>query len=353
MDDKVEITQSQSVTVRLDKIRTLAKLTSDLQSNAKSPKTVAEYASDWSDFAQWCEQHGLCPLPAAPEAIAAYLADRATNPYTIITNDSRRGRVTRAIQRLRPSTLKRRLEAICDRHKESGHTLDRSSACIANTMKGIERTVGRAQEQKAPLTTEDIRKAIAVIDIGPDEEPKLKGMRDRALLLLGFMGAFRRSELVAVQVDDLRWVEEGLEVTVRRSKTDQSGEGMVKIIPYGKDPVTCPIRCLKQWLRLAGIESGPVFRGVNRHGHVSSKSLTPHAVGLIIKGNGHVKGLAGGEHAFSSHSLRAGFCTSAAMEGASVHAIMRQTDHRTPATTMKYIRIANRWKQNAAVTIPL
>jgi len=353
MDHEIEAVQPQNMTEKLGKLREVATLSKNFQANAKAYKTVTAYASDWKDFSRWCEQHGLCPLPASSEAVAAYLADRATNPYTITTTDRRRGTVTREIKCLKPSSLKRRLEAICDRHKEAGYKLERSSACIANTMKGIERTVGKAQKQKVPLMTGDIRKAIDAIDVGSENNPRLKGVRDRSLLLLGFMGAFRRSELVAVQVDDLRWVEEGLEVVVRRSKTDQTGEGMVKIIPYGKNLVTCPIRSLKQWLRLAEIEAGSVFRAVNRHGHVSSKAITPHSVSLIIKENEYIRGVAAGEHSFSSHSLRAGFCTSAAMEGASVHAIMRQTDHRTPATTMKYIRIANRWKQNAAVTIPL
>jgi len=358
MDDnnQVEITQPHSATTGLEKIKELAELSGALQANAKAPNTITAYASDWADFEGWCKKHGLSSLPASPQAVAAYFADRATNPYTVTTTDRRRGSVTRRVERLKPSTLRRRLEAISDKHKEAGHKLERSSACIMNTMKGIERTVGRAQSQKAPLNTEDIRRAVAAINIGTEEEPRLKGVRDRSLLLLGFMGAFRRSELVAVEIDDLRWVEEGLEITVRRSKTDQAGEGTVKIIPYGRNPESCPIRCLKQWLRLAGIESGPLFRGVNRHGHVASKALTPHAIGLIIKGNEHVKGITsiiGEGEAFSSHSLRAGFCTSAAMEGASVHAIMRQTAHRTPATTMKYIRVANRWKQNAAIAISL
>ena len=164
----------------------------------------------------------------------------------------------------------------------------------------------------------------------------LKGVRDRALLLVGFAGAFRRSELVSLDVDDLDFTEEGLVVTLRRSKTDQEGEGRRVGVPFGSNPTTCPVRSMKAWLEASAITDGPVFRSVNRHGQLQAQRLTSQSVALVVKRYAEVCGL--DRHAFAGHSLRAGFATVAARNGANERSIMNQTGHKSLTIVRRYIR---------------
>lgn len=183
-----------------------------------------------------------------------------------------------------------------------------------------------------------------------NEFSDLRGLRDRALLLMGFAGAFRRSELVALTTSDIKVTKEGVLSTIRKSKTDQESAGREIAIPYGSNPLTCPVRTLKDWLEASGIDNGAIFRPINKHGHIKNKALTAHSVALIIKRNKHIIER---KNDFSGHSLRAGFATTAAIAGVPEHMIMRQTVHKKSDTIKKYIRLASMWKDNAATKVGL
>jgi integrase len=206
-------------------------------------------------------------------------------------------------------------------------------------MKGIRRTLGTAPAQKSPTLTGEIRAMIAATDEG------LIGQRDRGLILLGFSGAFRRSELVALEVRDLDFTRDGLIVLLRRSKTDQEGTGRRVAVRYGARPDTCPVRTLQSWLELAAITTGPVFRAINRHGQVRA-GLTPQSVALIVKRLCQRAGLDPAQYA--GHSLRAGHATSAAINGASECSIMAQTGHRSVQMVRRYIRDGSLFRENSA-----
>lgn len=198
------------------------------------------YRADWRDFCAWCEAHAVCPLPAAPETVAAYIAECAG--------------------RLKVGSIQRRLNAIAEAHKATGLESPTPAGMVRNTLKGIRRTLGTAATPKAPTLTDDIRAMVETTDAGPI------GARDRALMLLGFAGAFRRSELVGLAIADCAFGRDGLTVTLRRSKTDQDGAGRKIGIPYGSNPETCPVRAVQAWLAEAGADAGPLFRAINRHG---------------------------------------------------------------------------------------
>jgi site-specific recombinase XerD len=252
---------------------------------SKAVNTLRGYQSDWRDFCAWSESRGLGPLPAAPETVAAYIADCAG--------------------RLKPGSIQRRLNAIAEAHKAVGLESPTHHAIVANTMKGIRRTLGTAPAQKAPTLTDDIRAMVDAADSG------LIGARDRALVLLGFAGAFRRSELVGLDVEDCSFGKDGLTVTLRRSKVDQEAQGRKVGIPYGANPETCPVRVLQAWLEMAGIASGPLFRSLNRHGRVKAGRLSGSDVARVVKKLADRAGLEPAKYA--GHSLRAGHATSAAI----------------------------------------
>lgn len=292
--------------------------------NAKSENTKKAYQSDWKDFETWCKSSGLNFLPASPITIAAYLSDKASS--------------------LKVASLERRLVAIRQAHAMAGYSFDKNNPCISETLKGIKNTHGTAQMMKAPIVIDELREMVKVL--GKD----LKGIRDRALLLVGFTGAFRRSELVGIKFEDLKFTKEGAEILLRKSKTDQEGRGITVPIPYGSNPETCPIRALQAWLECSAISEGAIFRGINKHGHISRQGMNPASVALIIKRNEHIGSR---EANFSGHSLRAGFCTTAASKGVAEHSIMRQSRHKKSDTVKKYIRIANMWQDCAAMKIGL
>lgn len=291
---------------------------------SKAANTVKAYRSDWDAFSSWCDQHGVSALPAAPQTLAVYLAEGA--------------RV------YRPSTLARRCSSIAVAHEMAGHDSPTRHVLVRGVMSGIRRTLGTASEQKAPILTADLRRMVAAL---PDT---IAGVRDRALLLLGFAGAFRRSELVALDTDNLDDRSDGLVVTISRSKTDQEGEGRIVGIPYGSDPQTCPVRAVRAWLEHSGIDRGPVFRPV-RHHRVLATRLTDRSVALIVK---RVCKTAGFDPmAYAGHSLRAGLATSAAAAGVSERSIMAQTGHRSLPTVRKYIRSGGVFRDNAAAAVGL
>jgi integrase len=211
---------------------------------------------------------------------------------------------------------------------------------VRNTLKGIKRTLGTATVQKAPALTADIRAMVDVTDAG------LIGLRDRALILLGFAGAFRRSELVALDVSDLTFNRDGLTVTLRRSKTDQEGQGRKIGIPYGSNPDTCPVRTLRAWLEETAVTGGPVFVSLNRHGQVQPDRLSPVDIARVVKKLARRAGLDPAKYA--GHSLRAGHATSAAASGASERSIMNQTGHKSVQMLRRYIREGSLFRENSA-----
>jgi site-specific recombinase XerD len=288
---------------------------------AKAPSTVRAYRSDWRDFETWCSGAGVTSMPAAPETVALYLAARADT--------------------LKPATLGRRLAAIAKAHQAAGHDSPASMrhAAVSEVIKGIRRTRGVAQDRKAPLLAAQLIRALAAM------RTDLVGTRDRALLLVGFSGAFRRSELVALDASDVEIGEDGLTVTLRRSKTDQEGAGRKVGIPRASSRETCPVRALQAWLTAANITEGPLFRSVNRHGQAGGRLSDKH-VAIAVKQATAPVGL--DAKSFAGHSLRAGLVTSAAIQGRSDRSIMNQTGHRSVAMVQRYVRDASLFRDNAA-----
>ncbi len=287
---------------------------------SKAENTLRGYSADWRDFCAWSDAHGLSPLPAAPEAVAAYIAECAG--------------------RLKVGSIQRRLNAIAEAHKAAGVESTTHNAIVANTMTGRRRTKGTAPVQKAAALTAEIRTMVEATDAG------LIGIRDRALILLGFAGAFRRSELVGLNVDDCAFGNDGLTVTLRRSKTDQIGAGRKVGIPYGSNPETCPVRTMQAWMEQAGVSGGPVFRSINRHGQVGPGRLSGIDVARVVKKLAQRAGLDSAKYA--GHSLRAGHATTAAIGGASERSIMNQTGHRSVQMVRRYIRDGNLFRENSA-----
>jgi site-specific recombinase XerD len=320
----------------------VSKLAQEYAKNARSKNTMRSYESDWRDFDLWCRSKCLTVMPADPCTVACYLADRAKNEF-IDPNGKRQSP-------LKTSSLARRLTAISQAHQIAGVKFDRQNPSIQETWKGIKNTHGTSQIGKEPLLIEDLRELIQAIPIEKEDSPSLIGLRNRALLLIGFAGAFRRSELVSLILEHLKFVRNGCIVTLERSKTDQQGKGREIAIPYGSNPDTCPIRALQDWITISKIESGFLFRAINRHGQLALKPLTAQVVSLIIKENLPNQELTS---KFSGHSLRAGFATTAALAGVQEYAIMKQTGHKRSDTLKKYIRSRELWKDNPAAKIGL
>ena len=286
---------------------------------SKAESTLRGYKSDWKHFCQWCEANGSSASSASPEVVASYIAECAN--------------------RLRVGSIQRRLNAIAEAHKAMGVESPMSSGIVRATLKGIKRTLGTAAVQKSPTLTDDIRAMLEVTNAG------LIGCRDRALILLGFAGAFRRSELVGLDVEDCGFGKDGLTVTLRRSKTDQERQGRKIGIPYGSNPETCPVRVLQTWLEQTAATSGPVFRSINRHGRIQPRRLSPADVARIVKKLAERAGLDATKYA--GHSLRAGHATSAAIAGASERSIMNQTGHRSVQMVRRYIRDGSLFRENS------
>jgi integrase len=255
---------------------------------SKADNTLRGYRADWGDFCAWSEFRGLCPLPASPDGVAGYIAQCAPH--------------------LKPGSIQRRLNAIAEAHKAASLASPTQSAIVRNTMKGIRRTFGTAPVQKAPALTVDVR---AMADAA---EGGLIGARDQAIVLLGFAGAFRRSELTGLDLEDCAFGRDGLTITLRKSKTDQEALGRKIGIPYGSNPETCPVRTVQAWLELAAIPGGPLFRSINRHGRIQPNRLSPIDVARIVKKLAERAGLDSAK--YEGHSLRAGHATCAAIAGA-------------------------------------
>jgi integrase len=236
------------------------------------------------------------------------------------------------------ATLARRLVSIRKAHTAQGLPTPTDSELVRATLRGIRHTHGSAQRQVAPAVKEDVLSMVAGLT-------GIKGIRDKALLLIGFAGAFRRSELVSLTVADIENAKQGIIVNLSRSKTDQEGRGRRIAIPFARGAV-CPVLALQHWLDVASINEGPIFRGVNRHGAISAMGITAQAVALVIKQRAATVGLDASK--YSGHSLRAGLVTSAAQLGVSSWKIRAQTGHKSDAMLARYIRDANIFVDNAA-----
>jgi len=278
--------------------------------NSKASNTLRAYKADYKDFASFCIKHGFKSIPSEPKIISLYL--------------------THLSQTCKFSTLKRRLASISVIHRLSGHYIDVKHPMITENLMGIKRVKGSYQKAKKPILISDLKLIVNAIDKDKNEKRKTQ---NRALILIGFAGGFRRSELVAILYEDLDFVIEGVKIFVKRSKTDQSGEGMTKGIPYFSNPNYCPVISLKNWLEKSEIKSGKIF-------DKSDKS-----VALIVKKYAAIAGL--DPNKYSGHSLRSGFATSTAELGAEERSIMAMTGHKTTQMVRRYIQEANLFKNNA------
>jgi site-specific recombinase XerD len=284
----------------------------------KAAATQRAYRSDFELFRSWCDRKRVGALPAKPETVSAFLAAEAN-----------RG--------AKPSTIGRRLAAIRYAHKLAGHEPPTNSEAVKATLRGIRRTAASAPVRKAPATAD---KVLAMVgEAGTD----LKGLRDRAILLLGFAGAFRRSELVALDIAGLQFCEGGLRVTIRKSKTDQEGLGVIIAITRGA--IACPVDAVGAWIKAAGISDGPLFRPVTRTGKISPRRLSARAVAEFVKAYARRAGLKAAD--FSGHSLRSGFLTSAAARGASVFKMMDVSRHKSVDVLRGYVRDAEMFRDHA------
>ena len=285
---------------------------------AQAAATERAYSRGWGDFCAWCAFRRVEPLPAHPAAVAMYLSFLAD-----------RG--------LSASSIGQRAAAIAHRHQKAGHDTPTTNPVVRDALRGIRRTIGAAPRRKSAATADRIR---AMLDACPDT---VIGIRDRALLAFGFAGAFRRSELVALQVADLEEVADGYRVTIRRSKTDQTGEGAEIVVPRGLK--IRPVAAVQAWLQAAGIEDGYLFRAVHRGGHVRAWGLRGADVAEIVKQYALAAGLDPAE--FSGHSLRAGFVTSAAESGASILKIQETSRHKSTDVLAGYVRRVDLFKDHA------
>jgi len=295
----------------------------NLQSS-KAINTVRAYKSDFRDFGLFCAQNGFKSLPSEPKIVSLYLTHLSTKEVKL-------------------STLKRRLVSIGVIHKLKGHYLDTKHPIIIENIMGIRRRKGSIQKGKKPLLINYLKIIINVIDEYNNED--LKKFRDRSIILMGFSGGFRRNEIVSLNYDDLDFVNEGLKINLKRSKTDQYGEGSVKGLPYFDNAQYCPVLSLKNWLQVSNINSGPLFRRFSKGSKLSENRLTDQTVALLIKKYLKLAGI--DNKNYSGHSLRSGFATTAAESGAEERSIMAMTGHKSTEMVRRYIKEANIFKNNA------
>ena len=292
--------------------------------SSKAINTIRAYKSDYKDFGLFCAQNGFRTLPADPKTVSLYLTYLSTKDVKI-------------------STLKRRLVSIGVIHKLKGHYLDTKHPSIIENILGIKRRKGSVQKGKKPILINNLKQIINVIDSYNNEE--IKKSRDRSIILIGFSGGFRRNEIVSLDYEDLDFVTEGLKINLRRSKTDQFGEGAVKGLPYFDNSQYCPVLSLQKWIEVSNIKSGPLFRRFSKGSKLTENRLTDQTVALLIKE--YLKLVGVDSQNYSGHSLRSGFATSAAESGAEERSIMAMTGHKSTEMVRRYIKEANLFKNNA------
>jgi integrase len=318
----VTLLQSTEQAVELAEIAADAR---DYVAASRAENTTRVYRTGWAQFTAWCDEHRVVALPAGPETVACYVANLA--------------------KVAKPATIDARLAAISAAHRAAGHDSPTKTEAVRLVRRGMRRTLGTAQRQVRPVTVPDLRAMLEGLSIDP------AGCRDRALILLGFAGALRRSELVGLDVADVSEGADGLTVRLRRSKTDQEGAGRTLGIPFGSNPVTCPVRAWRAWLEVSDITEGAAFRPIDRHGLIRTARLSGQAVALVLKRHAAPAGLDADE--VSGHSLRAGLATSAAAAGVPERVIAAQTGHRGTAMLRRYIREGSLFRENAASAVGL
>ena len=279
--------------------------------NSKASNTLRAYKSDYADFVSFCSKNGFNPMPTDAKVMALYL--------------------THLSRSFKFSTLKRRLASIGVIHKIKGHYLDTKHPLIIENLLGIKRVNGSNQKAKKPILINELKLIINAID--ETKEKYLRKLRDKTIILVGFSGGFRRSELVSIELEDIEFVNEGVKIFVKRSKTDQSGEGLIKALPYFTNRQFCPVNHLNLWITQSNIKDGKIF-------NISDKS-----VALIVKKYSSKAGL--DANRYSGHSLRSGFATSTAESGAEERKIMDMTGHKSTQMVRRYIKEANLFKNNA------
>jgi site-specific recombinase XerD len=295
----------------------------NLQSS-KAINTVRAYKSDFNDFGLFCTQNGFKSLPSEPKIVSLYLTHLSTKD-------------------IKMSTIKRRLVSIGVIHKLKGYYLDTKHPSIIENIMGIKRRKGSSQIGKKPLLINNLKNIINVID--EQKIDKIKKLRDRSIIIIGFSGGFRRNEIVSLDVEDLDFVPEGLKIRIKRSKTDQFGEGSLKGLPYFDNKEYCPVRSIQEWLNISKINSGALFRRFSKGSKLTEKRLTDQTVALLIKKYLELVGI--DSKNYSGHSLRSGFATSAAESGAEERTIMAMTGHKSAEMVRRYIKEANLFKNNA------
>lgn len=320
---------TQALTVQIDQVPARvahgAENAARFAAMSRSENTVRAYNAAWRDFADWCEGNGLASLPASPATVAAFLGDRADG--------------------LSVSSLHLRVAAISQAHEETGADNPTQDGRVRKVLKGIRRDKGTAPSRKAALMTAHIKAMMDHIPAGPI------GYRDRALLLLGFAGGFRRSELVALNVEDVEEVEDGLAVTLRRSKTDQEGKGRVIGIPRGIHPETCPVEAVREWVATMNATDGPLFRRLRKNEEVQDARLSDRGVARVVQKYIEAIGLEAAK--FGGHSLRRGHCTQAAANGKGERAIARQTGHKSMTVLRGYIEDGSVFQDNTGAALGL
>ena len=298
--------------------------------NSKADNTIRAYKSDFKDFNIFCVKNGFKALPTEPKIVSLYMTFLSTKNNKI-------------------STLKRRLVSIGVIHRLKGLYLDTKHPLIIENILGIKRRKGSIQKGKKPILINNLKQIINIIDEQIKDD--IKKLRDRSIILIGFSGGFRRNEIVSLDYDDLEFVEEGLKINLKKSKTDQFGEGSIKALPYLDNNQYCPVKSLKKWLQISKINSGSLFRRFSKGSKLTEYRLTDQTVALLIKKYLELAGIESKN--YSGHSLRSGFATSAAESGAGERSIMAMTGHKTSQMLRRYIKEANLFKNNPLNKIKL
>lgn len=298
----------------------------DLTDAARTDATRRAYATDWNDFTAFCASIELDPLPADPLDVALYLVHLHETGAAI-------------------ATIERRLAAIADAHHRHGSPAPGQDPQVRAVLTGIRRSTTTVRGAKRALTVAEL---IAIAD---DDNGTLTDTRDTAIITVGFFSALRRSELAALNTDDLVRVDDGLQVHIRRSKTDQVANGRTVALPYTDNPAICPVRNLQRWLNDADINDGAVFRRIRRGHHLTPDRLSAQSIASILKRRASRVGTNPDD--LGAHSLRSGFITAAASRGLEERAIARQTGHRSIPTLRRYIQTAGVFNDNAATQLGL
>ena len=305
-------------------IRALQEETLNNLKSSKSNNTIRAYRSDFKDFRAFCIKNGFKSIPTDPKIVSLYMTYLSAKDAKI-------------------STLRRRLVSIGVVHKLKGHYLDTKHPMIIENLMGIKRKKGSYQKGKKPILINELKLLINVINDQESEE--IKKIRDKTIILTGFAGGFRRVELVSIDFEDIEFVAEGVKIIIRKSKTDQFGEGMTKGLPYFSNQTYCPVLHLKKWIELSNIKKGPLFRRFSKSSNLMNDRLTDQSVALLIKN--YLKKAGIENKNYSGHSLRSGFATVSAESGADERSIMAMTGHKTTQMVRRYIKDANIFKNNA------